>query len=342
MGAGAGARTSARICPMLLVFALPFAYVHADPLAPCGLTDETEMVAMVELTHYPEDPSLTADASAMVYGIGGVEELVDGWEGLDKLQSGIFFVTGVDPRTRSKPLEPHCVFRLLFSGYRYNDTVYVYRLELSDLSDHKAEYWRDRKPERNGLAALGNVLDWAGREPWVHLEWIQEGVPVVADGNPIMGQLEGGAAAAGTAGDENHYLAVATSPPAGWHIEAGEPGHFGIGWHEESHHDAGMSAARECRDQGGGSACSFDASGTSLRGGCVGLAMATWRDRDKDPERTYVVTSSSFRDLIARDLRAGCESTAFSGKYEDTVVEHSCEIVRIMCAGDTIPVGGNP
>ena len=141
----------------------------------------------------------------------------------------------------------------------------------------------------------------------------------------------------GGTGDADHYLAVATSPPAGWRIDPGEPGYFGLGWHTESHHDAGMTAVAECREQGGGSICSFNASGTSLRGGCVGVAMAKWRDRDKDLERTYVVTSSSFRDLIARDLRSGCERNIFAGKYENTVVDHSCEIVRVMCAGDIVP-----
>ena len=146
----------------------------------------------------------------------------------------------------------------------------------------------------------------------------------------------------GATGDEDHYLVVATSPPASWRIDPGESGYFGIGWHIESHHDAGMTAKAECRKQGGGSGCSFDASGTSLRGGCVGLAMAKWRDRDKDPERTYVVTSSSFRNHIARGLRSGCETTAFSGKYEGTVVEHSCEILRIMCASDVVPSAVTP
>ena len=70
--------------------------------------------------------------------------------------------------------------------------------------------------------------------------------------------------------------------------------------------------------------------------------MASWRDRDEDPERTYVVTSSSFRNLIARDLRSGCRNAAFGGKYEDTVVEHSCDIVRIMCAGDVVPATVTP
>ena len=138
-------------------------------------------------------------------------------------------------------------------------------------------------------------------------------------------------------GDEESFLAVATSPPAGWRIEPGEPGHFGFGWHAGSHHDAGMAAVAECRSQGGGSACAFDAGGTSLRGGCVGLALARWRDRDEDPERAYVVTSSSFPNLIARDLRSGCEREAFGGKRKGTVVEHSCGIVRIMCADDVAP-----
>ena len=139
------------------------------------------------------------------------------------------------------------------------------------------------------------------------------------------------------AGDERPYLTVATSPPAGWRIEPGEPGYFGFGWHTASGHDAGVAAEAECRSHGGGSACAFNASGTSLRGGCVGLAIAEWRDRDEDPERAYVVTNSSFRNLIARDLRSGCRGEAFGGKREGTVVEHSCDIVRIMCADDIAP-----
>ena len=127
---------------------------------------------------------------------------------------------------------------------------------------------------------------------------------------------------------------MATSPPAGTRIKLGEPGYFGIGWHTESHHDAGMTAVAECRKRGGGGVCSFNASGTSLRGGCVGLAMAKWRDEGKDQERTYIVTSSSFRDLIDSRLRSDCESTAFGGKYHESVVEHSCQIVDIMCAED--------
>ena len=149
-------------------------------------------------------------------------------------------------------------------------------------------------------------------------------------------EMDEGAPAPAIAGGENHYLSVATSPPPGFRFDSGEQGYFGIGWHTESHHDAGITAVGQCKRQGGRN-CSFNASSTSLRGGCVGLALATWRDRDMHAERTYVVTSSSFRDLIARDLRSSCESTAFSGKYEDTVVENSCEIVRVVCAGEPIP-----
>ena len=78
----------------------------------------------------------------------------------------------------------------------------------------------------------------------------------------------------GATGDKDHYLAVATSPPTGWRIEPGEPGYFGFGWHTGSGHDAGMAAEAECRRQGGGSACDFNAGGTSMAGGCVGFAMA--------------------------------------------------------------------
>ena len=157
-----------------------------------------------------------------------------------------------------------------------------------------------------------------------------------------LAELDEDAPAAATARGEDHYLAVATSPPAGTRIAPGEPGYFGIGWHTESIHDAGTAAVAECRGQGGGSDCSFNASGTSLRGGCVGLAIARWRDRDRDPERTYVVTSSSFRNLIAGDLRSGCERDALGGKYEGTVAEHTCEIVRIACAADVVAGAGGP
>ena len=160
-------------------------------------------------------------------------------------------------------------------------------------------------------------------------------------GQSITGRDEDASVSAIAAG-EDHFLAVATSPPAGKRIEPGEPGYFGIGWHTESQHDAGLTAAAECREQGGGSACFSNASGKSLRGGCVGLAIANWRDQDKDPERAYVVTSSSFRDAVVRELRTGCRSSAFGGKYEDTVVEHSCEIVHLQCAADLSPVAGAP
>ena len=145
-----------------------------------------------------------------------------------------------------------------------------------------------------------------------------------------------GAHVAATVGDGNDYLAVATSPPPGIRFDSGKQGHFGIGWHAESHHDAGTQATEACRLQGGTN-CLFNASGTSLRGGCVGLAMATWRDRDMTSERTYVVASSSFRNLISGNLRSGCEREILGGKHEDAVAEHSCEVLRIVCAGGTSP-----
>ena len=69
-----------------------------------------------------------------------------------------------------------------------------------------------------------------------------------------------------------------------------------------------------------------------------------WRDRDKDPERTHVETRSSFRDLMARDLRPGCGRDTFGGNYshEDTVVEQSCDVLRIMCAGDVVAAAVTP
>ena len=142
-----------------------------------------------------------------------------------------------------------------------------------------------------------------------------------------------GAHVASTVGDGNDYLAVATSPPPGLRFQSDEQGHFGIGWHTESHHDAGIQAVEACGLQGGTN-CLFNAGGTSLRGGCVGLAMAAWRDRDMDAERTYVVTSSSFREFIPGNLRSGCEREILGGKHEDAVAERSCEVLRIVCAGN--------
>lgn len=140
----------------------------------------------------------------------------------------------------------------------------------------------------------------------------------------------------------DHFVAVATSPPTGTRISPGASGYYGFGWDTESQHDAGLVAVAECRTQGGGSACFSGADGKSIRGGCVGLALAKWSDRDRDPARTYVVTSSSFRDVIARDLGSGCDRDIFGGKYEGTVIEHSCEIVRIVCAGDLVAAAGTP
>jgi len=142
--------------------------------------------------------------------------------------------------------------------------------------------------------------------------------------------------------EEDYYLAVATSPPAGSRFGPDERGHFGIGWHAESHHDAGKTAVAECVGQGGGGHCAFNASGTSLRGGCVGLARASWYDRGEDAERTYVVASSSFRNVIAGQLRSACEVTVFGGKSQDTVVEHSCDVLRVMCAEDVKALARTP
>lgn len=222
----------------------------------------------------------------------------------------------------SLPESPYCRYPRIERGFGNVQELRVYRLEGGDLPTISAgdlfdSYFfnADQRELASNYEMLGDPSDW-----------IEE--------RPVASPAEGG--------DQDHFLAVATSPDAGARIAPGESGYYGIGWHAASQHDAGMAATDECRKQGGGSGCFSNATAKSLRGGCVGLAMAKWRDRDKDPERAYVVTSSSFRDVITRDLHARCESTAFSGKYEDTVVEHSCEIVRIMCAGETISSGGNP
>ena len=224
------------------------------------------------------------------------------------------------------PESPYCRYPRIELRFGNVHELRVYRLKGNDLPTISAGDLLD------GYAG-GVLRERGGRENFVLLgnpdDWSEE---------VATGQAGPGERAPATAGHKDHYLAVATSPDAGTRIAPGESGYYGIGWHTESQHDAGLSATDECRKQGGGSACFSNAK--SLRGGCVGLAMATWRDRDEDPERAYVVTSSSFRDLIARNLRSGCESTAFSGKYENTVVDHSCDIVQIMCAGDAIPADG--
>ena len=135
-----------------------------------------------------------------------------------------------------------------------------------------------------------------------------------------------------TQAEDEHFTAVATSPPANWSFDADEEGYSGIGWHTESHHDAGNVAIAQCKEQGG-DRCSSSA--MSMRGACVGLAMAKWRDKDADRgRRAYLANSSSFRDAIADGLELACDSMAFGGKPEGTVIEHSCEIIRVVCADD--------
>ena len=84
-----------------------------------------------------------------------------------------------------------------------------------------------------------------------------------------------------------------------------KPGYFGFGWHtgvgprrrdgRRRPSAADRAVAAYATPTPAGLPCGADASGSPWR---------TWRDRDEDPERTYVVTSSSFRNLIARDLRS--------------------------------------
>ena len=204
------------------------------------------------------------------------------------------------------------------------DTVATFSVSVNQaahswLADYCARLDRDREVLEEELAALEQEIDARS-----------------------AAERDAGAQDAANVAGRDHYLAVATAPPAGRRIEPGNPGYFGIGWHTESHHDAGANAVAACRRQGGASACSFNAAGTTLRGGCVGLAMAKWRDRNEDAERTYVVTSSSFRDLVARDLRTACESAALGGKHEGTVLEHSCEMVDIVCADDVVADSATP
>ena len=92
-------------------------------------------------------------------------------------------------------------------------------------------------------------------------------------------QLGGGGPAADSVAGEDHFLAVATSPAAGTRIRPGEPGYFGIGWHTESQHDAGLTAEDACRRQGvgkhaspmpAGSRCVADALDSPWRLGATG------------------------------------------------------------------------
>ena len=216
------------------------------------------------------------------------------------------------------PASPYCRYPKVDRGGGWVEELRVYRLKGNDLPttsadwvlDHNAGLLREVLPKTE-YELLGDPSEWGGDRP----------VAGEASPDPV------------TVGDDSHYLSVATSPPPGIRFDPAEQGHFGIGWNPESHHDAGTRAVDECRGQGGTN-CSFNASGTSLRGGCVGLALARWRDRGTDAERTYVVTSSSFRSLITGNLRSECERESFGGKHEGKVVEHSCEVLRIACAGD--------
>ena len=133
--------------------------------------------------------------------------------------------------------------------------------------------------------------------------------------------------------DEEHFVAVATSPPPKWSFEADEMGYYGLAWNTESAHDAGEAAESACRRQGGEN-CFYTASGQSMRGGCVGIAVAGWRDQEREPTRAYLTASSNIREVIARDLRGACSVAVFAGKPRERVVEHSCEVIEILCAED--------
>ena len=212
-------------------------------------------------------------------------------------------------------------------GHERNQGVVGYLREMEQEWDR----WSDNVVPTVNVSVRQEAHSWL-TDYYANLEREVPDDPLADGDTPVS------AAAVG----EDHYLAVATSPAAGTRIKPGEPGYHSFGWHTESQHDAGLAAVQACHAQGGGSGCFSGADGKSLRGACVGVAIAKWRDRDEDPERTYVATSSSFRDVIARDLRSGCEGAAFAGKYEETVVEHSCEMVHVMCASDIVPAAGTP
>ena len=292
---------------------------HADL---CGISEDAQVVGTVRAIAWPEylDEAFTQRGH---WGIVSAKR-IEGRSRTEKDQWNRAF-----GGQHSLPDSPYCRYPRIELRFGHVQELRVYRLRGRDLPTISAGELLD-------FYAGGVLRERDGRENYVLLgdaaDWSEESA--TAQAGP-----EGHAPS--SADDEEHYLVVATSPPPGFNFDPGAQGQFGSGWHTESHHDAGMTAVDECRRQGGGN-CSFNASGTSLRGGCVGLAMATWRDRDMEEERTYVVTSSTFRDVIAGDLRSACESHIFGGKHEDTVVEHSCEVVRIICAGDTIPAVVTP
>ena len=299
----ANAFSPLRVVALLVALAAPLAAQQVGAEGLCGLPEETPVVVTYTRGRYWE--AYWGSFSELSHTKSEVEELAAEDLGLSSAEI---------PRT------PFCTIGDIVDALNKSEyDMYVYALRDCTkciTAGRLARSWADII-ELGTMQVHGDPGNWTARS-------ISEA------------QDADGAHVASTVGDGNDYLAVATSPPPGIRFDPGERGHFGIGWHAESHHDAGMNAVGECREQGGG-ACSFNASGTSLRGGCVGLAMAAWRDRDMNSERTYVATSSSFRNLIPGNLRSGCEREILGGKHEEAVAERSCEVLRIVCAGGTSP-----
>ena len=324
--------------------------VAADRLEDCGLAESDQFVGVLLF----EADGKTAP-SVYVHGLSGerrdmwivsphglqeTDYAVDGRLGYTALEAAFASLVGLPPEEFKRwPVEPHCEFAAHVESGRPDWTGHVFKLDPGDLGIDRT-VWEQWDFQTNGLTTfrLESLPHYAG------VTWTRRGGPDEAfDPRSESAATEApdeGTLAART-GDENHYLSVATSPAPGSDFDTREAGYYGIGWHTESHHDAGMAAVDACEAQGG-EHCSFNAAGTSLRGGCVGLATASWRDRGMDAQRAYVVTSSSFRDLIARDLRSGCEAEIFAGKPDGTVAEHACDVVTVMCAGDALPANAAP
>ena len=288
---------------LLVALVAPLAAQQVGAEGLCGLPEETPVVVTYTRGRYWE--AYWGSFSELSHTKSEVEELAAEDLGLSSAET---------PRT------PFCTIGDIVDALNKSEyDMYVYALRDCTkciTAGRLARSWAD-------IIELGTMQVHGDRGNWTA---------------PSHSAAQGGVGApvAATVGDGNDYLAVATSPPPGIRFDPGERGHFGIGWHTESHHDAGTQAIEACRLQGGTN-CLFNASGTSLRGGCVGLAVAAWRDRDTNAKRTYVVTSSSFRNLIPGNLRSGCEREILGGKRKEAVAEHSCEVLRIVCAGNDSP-----
>ena len=214
----------------------------ADPMAPCGLADED---AIARIAYFSNARLREEEAHTVVI-----------WRPTDQRFSFTKSIAqGMEDLGLAPGTETHCEFILEAinpDGENPRAHVRIFKVGKRGTGDP------------NAVDAIRSSLAESKREPST-IEWIKRGPEFKSEEKLV----DAGSRAPAAAGLEERYLAMATSPSAGTRIRPGESGYFGIGWHTESHHDAGKTAEAEWR---GAVAASAPSTGTRTRS-----APTSWR-----------------------------------------------------------------